>query len=433
MDAGNRPNVLIILADDLGLSDKGCYGAEIKTPHLDQLASDGLRMTNFHAAAACSPTRAMLLSGISTMAERLPEELNGRPGYDGYLNDSVVSLQKLLRDAGYETLMAGKWHLGLTPDRVPAARGFERKEERPLMDWQVLCIPAILRATHWPLQAPLGLLIRKYKGQYDDGPEALRRRRMRRAEEARAGHETKTWGADERGGAGPVGARKMEAYAVDGGPHGPEHRAGGVSHLARGGGSSNDTLITCSCRTTTVLRARSFEALPRDGGRRRHGDAYVARYVPRQRARQHRRARDSFAWWYGSRWASASSTAPGLLYKMFASEGGIRVPLILRYPDLVPRERRGGVDHVTGWELFGRRAVRQGGFKATYIPSQAVRGPSGGSCSTSSTTPARRTTWPRGSPRKLRDMIGLYNKYCKRNGGVITQSGDSRSRWNDKA
>jgi arylsulfatase A-like enzyme len=128
-----RPNFLIIVADDLGFSDLGCFGGEIRTPNLDALGRAGLRLTDYHTAPTCSPTRSMLLTGtdnhiagLGTMAESLTAALAGRPGYEGYLNDSVVTVAELLRDAGYQTLMSGKWHLGLTADRVPAKRGFER-------------------------------------------------------------------------------------------------------------------------------------------------------------------------------------------------------------------------------------------------------------------------------------------------------------------
>ncbi|KAJ4359952.1 uncharacterized protein N0V89_000511 [Didymosphaeria variabile] len=146
MAVKKRPNFLVILADDLGFSDIGCFGGEIETPHLDKLAKQGIRFTDFHAAAACSPSRAMLMTGtdhhiaglgnliewtnisgqndpsgkMSTAPQR------GMPGYEGYLNERVVAVSEVLQDAGYATLMSGKWHLGLTPDRSPKVRGFDK-------------------------------------------------------------------------------------------------------------------------------------------------------------------------------------------------------------------------------------------------------------------------------------------------------------------
>ena len=126
-----RPNFLMIVADDLGFSDIGAFGGEIKTPNLDSLANDGIRLTDFHSAAACSPTRSMLLSGtdnhiagVGAMIESIQEFQKDQPGYEGYLSDRVAALPELLKDAGYLTMMAGKWHLGLTADRWPCKRGF---------------------------------------------------------------------------------------------------------------------------------------------------------------------------------------------------------------------------------------------------------------------------------------------------------------------
>jgi len=128
-----RPNVVIILGDDMGFSDMGMFGSEIKTPNLDSLAKDGVRFTNFYTHASCSPTRSMLLSGVDThingignMDEWTAPNQRGVPGYEGFLNDRVVTLPQLLKDGGYHTYMVGKWHMGKAPDQIPAARGFER-------------------------------------------------------------------------------------------------------------------------------------------------------------------------------------------------------------------------------------------------------------------------------------------------------------------
>ena len=132
-DSPRRPNIVIILGDDLGVSDIGAFGSEIKTPNLDALANEGVRFTNFYTHATCSPTRSMLLSGVDTHINGLgnmdewaaPNQFN-KPGYEGYLNDRVTTLPQVLKDAGYHTYMVGKWHLGKAPELIPAARGFER-------------------------------------------------------------------------------------------------------------------------------------------------------------------------------------------------------------------------------------------------------------------------------------------------------------------
>ncbi len=128
-----RPNIVIILGDDLGFADLGSFGGEIKTPNLDALASEGLRFANFYTNASCSPTRSVLLSGVDThrngignMDEWTAPNQRGVPGYEGYLNNQVTTLPQLLKDSGYHTYMVGKWHLGKAPDQIPAARGFER-------------------------------------------------------------------------------------------------------------------------------------------------------------------------------------------------------------------------------------------------------------------------------------------------------------------
>src|SRR5579871_5412592 len=129
----NRPNFLLIVVDDMGFSDLGAFGSEIATPHLDALAFAGTRLTDFHSAPACAPTRAMLmtgtdhhLAGLGGMTETNRPDFEGAAGYEGYLNERVVSVTELLHDNGYRTILYGKWHLGDTRQSWPAARGFER-------------------------------------------------------------------------------------------------------------------------------------------------------------------------------------------------------------------------------------------------------------------------------------------------------------------
>ncbi|CAK96634.1 hypothetical protein CBS63078_665 [Aspergillus niger] len=136
MTAPKRPNFLVIVADDLGFSDTSPFGGEIDTPNLHRLAMEGIRMTDFHTAASCSPTRAMLLSGtdahiagLGVMAERrnrFPHIFDGKSGYEGYLNYKVAALPEILQDNDYFTCMSGKWHLGLTKDVAPCSRGFTK-------------------------------------------------------------------------------------------------------------------------------------------------------------------------------------------------------------------------------------------------------------------------------------------------------------------
>ena len=128
-----KPNILLILADDLGYADLGAYGGEIATPNIDRLARGGATLTNFYASPFCSPTRAMLMSGTDNhvagfgdMAELMLPEQRGKPGYEGYLSTKVAAIPEVLRAHGYRTVMAGKWHLGNAEEHSPASRGFDR-------------------------------------------------------------------------------------------------------------------------------------------------------------------------------------------------------------------------------------------------------------------------------------------------------------------
>jgi arylsulfatase/uncharacterized sulfatase len=131
--APDRPNLLILVADDWGFSDLGAFGGEIATPNLDALAQRGTRFANFHVAASCAPTRSMLLTGvdnhlngIGNLREAMPREHLGQPGYLGSLAENVVTVATLLQDSGYRTYVTGKWNVGSEPYNLPNRRGFDR-------------------------------------------------------------------------------------------------------------------------------------------------------------------------------------------------------------------------------------------------------------------------------------------------------------------
>ena len=128
-----QPNIVLVLADDLGFTDLGSYGSEISTPTLDALAREDVRFTNYHSAANCAPARAMLLTGVDAhvagvpnIPEMLAPEQQRHSHYQGVLGNNVVTVASLLEGAGYHTYMAGKWHLGAGDGQLPSARGFQR-------------------------------------------------------------------------------------------------------------------------------------------------------------------------------------------------------------------------------------------------------------------------------------------------------------------
>jgi arylsulfatase A-like enzyme len=232
--SGKPPNIILIVADDMGYGDLGAFGGDISTPNLDALANEGARLTAFHTQSTCSPTRSMLLTGVDnhlngmgTMLEdRLPHH-EGLPGYVGVLNNEVVTVATLLQDAGYHTYMSGKWHLGFEAHQTPHARGFEHtfallngganhfsaegnNSRQPISSYSrdggAVVRPAgyssdiftdemlallsnsgddeapffaflAFTAPHWPLHAPAEM-IKKYIGKFDQGWDAVRAERF---------------------------------------------------------------------------------------------------------------------------------------------------------------------------------------------------------------------------------------------------------------
>lgn len=235
-----RPNIVLILADDVALMDFGTYGGEAHTPNIDTLAEQGVLFANFHATPMCAPSRAMLLTGMdhhltgfATIPEVLPPEHKGQPGYSMYLEPGVETIAARLQPLGYRTLMTGKWHLGHGPGQLPNDHGFDRSfvldasgadnwEQRPYLPfyktapWFEDGEPATLpedfyssafivdkmleyieatrsmdqpflaylafQAIHIPVQAPREFSD-NYRGVYDAGWQALRNARWERARE----------------------------------------------------------------------------------------------------------------------------------------------------------------------------------------------------------------------------------------------------------
>jgi len=527
-----QPNILLIVADDLGFTDLGAFGGEINTPNLDAIALEGLRFTNFHTASTCSPTRSMLLSGtdhhlagLGSMAEAIRPEQKGQPGYEGYLNDQVAALPELLQDDGYYTVLSGKWHLGLTPERFPARRGFERsftllpgaanhyafeadipEEEIPGLlkvtrglyaenDEYVTSLPedfyssdyfterllgylqddtqrqgrpffAYLpfSAPHWPLQAPRED-IEKYHGKYDTGPEELRQKRLARARELGLVSadatihpvlaKTKFW--DELSDAEKQqSARTMEVYAamVD---RLDQNVGRVIQHLKDTGEYDNTLIIFLS---DNGAEGAQLEALPVFGP---DLSTVIAQYY--DNALDNIGNGNSYVW-YGEHWAQAS-TAPSRLYKAHTSEGGIRTPAFIKYAgverqqgishefltvmdwlptlldvlqiqhpgtqykgrELVPlrgksilpylnqqQERIHDADHITGWELFGQKALRKGDWKALFIP--APNGPNKWQLYNLAEDVGETDDLAEQYPEKLHELLEDWKVYVKENGVI---------------
>ncbi|KAM0471956.1 hypothetical protein ACHAPX_009092 [Trichoderma viride] len=546
-----RPNFLIILADDLGFSDPACFGGEIRTPNIDRLGKEGVRFTNFHAAAACSPTRAMIMTGtdhhiaglgnlvewsrasaqaagkgkvISTAPQR------GMPGYEGYLNEKVVALPEILQLGGYETFMSGKWHLGMTKERSPTARGFERsvgmlagccnhyayqppgsendmpgfmqtshiavhledneylkslpdnwyssdyyaekmvgylkdraerKDERPFFGYLAFTAP------HWPLQAPQEL-IQHYRGQYKDGPEALRQSRMKRMIELGlmdpntqphpvVADEVTEWeNMTEEEQA--KSSRSMEAFS--GMVESMDVNIGKVLDELEKQGELDDTFVIFL--SDNGAEGAAYEAYPMiRGPLLEHLDKYYDNSL------ENIGNANSFVW-YGPRWAMAA-TAPSRLYKAYPTEGGVRVPAVVRYPkfkkegisdifatvmDLGPTilemaglthpapewkgrkvvDMRGRSmakwfngkdetvhekDFVQGWELLGRGAIRKGGWKAVFIPKP--KGTEKWQLYNLEKDPGEVNDLAEQEPEILKTLLVLWDQYVLENGVIPMQ------------
>jgi arylsulfatase len=399
--ASKRPNILLVVADDMGWTDLGCFGSEIDTPHLDKLAKQGVMFTDFHVSVACSPTRSMLLSGndnhiagLGNMGELLANNQKGQPGYEGHLNNRVVTLAEVLRVSGYHTYMAGKWHLGHTEGTLPFDRGFERSfamllggashypdmlgilpsgdpasyslngkhiHELPadhyssrsfadhLMDsirsnrgdGKPFLAYLAFQAVHDPVQVPEPWLS-KYRGKYDEGYGILKLRRWESAkrlgivpvdaELAKPHPLIKPWKSMDKEERA-IEARGMEVYAgmLDAMDY---HYGRVVAFLKDIGEYENTIIVFLSDNGANPWYSAEYPEAT--------DPAFAGQFDNSVENIGHPRSNYS----YGIGFAS-SSGGPLDKFKMTVGEGGIRVPLLISGPGIKGGRNIGAFTYVT--------------------------------------------------------------------------------------
>jgi len=365
-----RPNIVVVMVDDMGWSDVGCFGSEIETPNLDRLAANGLRLTQFYSTGRCCPTRASLLTGLyahqagighMTSEDTKQSSDLGYPSYRGYLSPATATLAEVLGGAGYRTLMAGKWHVGTFEGMWPTDRGFDRfwgiargatnfwrpAPDKLLLDQATPIVPpADFYATdsftdaaigmleeaeredddqpfflylahvapHWPLHAHAADIAR-YRWRYTYGWDALRAARMDKAREV--GIVTDAWGLTPHEGPewSSLEPRKrdeldlrMAIYAAQ--VDRVDQTVGRLVHTLERLGELDDTLILFFADNGACA----------EGGRTGGGPV------------EQLDTREGYWLTVGGGWANAQNT-PFRRYKHWVHEGGIASPTIAHWPN----------------------------------------------------------------------------------------------------
>jgi arylsulfatase A-like enzyme len=363
--APTKANILVILVDDMGFSDIGCYGSEIPTPNLDRLASNGLLFTQFYNTGRCCPTRASVLTGLYPHQAGVGHmtEDNSVPGYRGRLNDRCVTIAEVLRGAGYFTAMSGKWHVGQNHGVVPRERGFERslnspaggfyypegKQGRVFLNGQALADDApelpknwyttdlwtdygikfvdearaaqkpfflylAYNAPHFPLQAPPDE-IAKFRGKYKSGWDKLREQRHARQKEL--GVVDKAWPLSPR----PPLVRawdKLNDQEKDRFDHIMAIYAACVAHMDTAVGR-----VVAALKQRGVLDNTLILFMSDNGGNAESG--------PEGRLEGDSPGAAGSTVFCGQSWATLENT-PFRRYKHYNHEGGIATPLVVHWP-----------------------------------------------------------------------------------------------------
>jgi len=370
-----QPNILLIVADDLGYSDMGSFGGEISTPNLDQLTKDGIRFSRFHTAPFCAVTRAMLLSGNFNHVAGMGAQslVTAIPGYEGQLSERIVPMPELLSSVGYHTYMAGKWHLGMTSDANPANKGFEKSyvtlegganhysgrgifPETPLSlytengeqaswpegaystdfytdklidylqsnqsDGKPFFAFAAYTSPHWPLQVD-EKYSKKYEGRYDEGYEVLREQRMESLKKAGMipltaqlpplHPKVKAWNSLSPEEQKKE-ARKMELYA--GMVENLDYNIGRLIAYLKETGKYENTLIVFMSDNGAAAEDFYYHDFYGPFLKENFTDNY-----------EEMGTENSFIS-YGPQWAEAGA-APFLYHKGYTTEGGMNTPMII--------------------------------------------------------------------------------------------------------
>lgn len=401
-DEPQRPNIILMMADDMGFSDIGCYGGEIRTPNLNGLADGGLRFTQFYNTARCCPTRASLMTGLYPHQAGVGHMMGdwGVPGYRGDLNQNCRTIAEVLREgAGYRTAMSGKWHVtrqvGHWDDtdlkskhNWPVQRGYEEffgtihgagsfydpitltRQNEPIEPYgevfyytdaisehaakfvqqfgpgeEPFFLYVAYTSPHWPLHA-LEEDISRYRGRYDAGWDELRRERHARMIEM--GLVDQAWPMTDRDPRVPTWeeidekawfARRMEVYSAQ--VDRMDQGIGRIVEAVRNVGELDNTLFLFVADNGGCAEELSAKS----GGlhipsETRHGDPVQRGNDPTVMPG----AEETYQS-YGIGWANASNT-PFRLYKHWVHEGGISTPLIAHWPNGV--KQRGDLTNQPG-------------------------------------------------------------------------------------